>query len=194
MKNLQNNSVTYRKLRIFDFIRLNTMYDELSDKSREFFNLYWLGFNKITLKWFGAQLVLFVSTFTFIKKIMYKVCPRLIFISQIAIVTSKCVGYSFLIVRKKSNNNRFEAEFGICISEKYQGMGIGKNLLQYALDCVDKEPIDIIYLNTRIDNTRALNLYKKFGFKVIKILENEVEWQDKKYDMYQMKKYFNHGN
>lgn len=55
----------------------------------------------------------------------------------------------------------------LCIKNKFRGKGYGKTLLKYLLlKCVERDVYDI-YIKVRSDNTVALSLYKKIGFKVI---------------------------
>ncbi|WP_066873722.1 GNAT family N-acetyltransferase [Clostridium mediterraneense] len=55
----------------------------------------------------------------------------------------------------------------LCIKNKFQGQGYGKILLKYLLlKCFEQNIYDI-YIKVSSDNTVALSLYKKIGFKVI---------------------------
>lgn len=51
------------------------------------------------------------------------------------------------------------------IMKVYQGYGFGKMLLEFALDLCDLSNVKTISLEVRVDNERAINLYKKHGFK-----------------------------
>lgn len=52
----------------------------------------------------------------------------------------------------------------MAVSEKFQGLGIGKLLMEYCLDFAKKSGIKhiIIYSNRRLE--RAVDMYRKFGF------------------------------
>lgn len=52
----------------------------------------------------------------------------------------------------------------MAVSEKFQGLGIGKLLMEYTLDFAKKAGISqiIIYSNRRLE--RAVDMYRKFGF------------------------------
>lgn len=70
----------------------------------------------------------------------------------------------------------FSTEFGkpciwiedIYIKEEYRGLGLGKAILEFILNNYK----DCIYrLEAEEENTRAVALYKKFGFNVLPYLE-----------------------
>lgn len=58
-------------------------------------------------------------------------------------------------------------EFGISVSKKHWGKGIGTALLKCLLQwCKDSKVIRKVNLKVRTDNHTAIHLYKKMGFKV----------------------------
>ncbi|WP_032122993.1 GNAT family N-acetyltransferase [Clostridium amazonitimonense] len=81
----------------------------------------------------------------------------------VAEVEGKIVGFTRC---KGSNLSRFrhKAEFGICISKEYWGHGIGKVLLENILMWADTVGIEKISLTVVETNTKAIQLYKKYGF------------------------------
>jgi len=52
---------------------------------------------------------------------------------------------------------------GICIIDKYCGMGYGKNIMKKLISLQDED----IYLSVDRSNLPGINLYKKFNFKII---------------------------
>lgn len=54
---------------------------------------------------------------------------------------------------------------GMGLLAEYRHMGIGSNLLQSILPDASTKGFSKIALNVRVDNTSAINLYKKFGFE-----------------------------
>ncbi|MBL4936957.1 GNAT family N-acetyltransferase [Clostridium sp. YIM B02515] len=75
----------------------------------------------------------------------------------------KIVGFTRL-----AGNNlkrfRHKSEFGICILKEYWGYGIGRVLLENVLMCADSSGIEKISLTVVETNTKAIQLYKKYGF------------------------------
>ena len=62
-----------------------------------------------------------------------------------------------------------EAElYRIAVLPEYRRKGMGKHLMEAFLDCCPKST-DKVFLEVRSKNTAALELYKKYGFKVINV-------------------------
>ena len=57
--------------------------------------------------------------------------------------------------------------FGFYIRPEFQGQGLGRDLLEAMADVVRRHDGTSLMLSVAPDNTRALNLYLGFGFKVI---------------------------
>jgi len=97
------------------------------------------------------------------EKLIYEdsIAERTLFL--VAEVDGKIVGFT----RCEGNRlNRFKhkAEFGICVLLEYCGAGIGKVLMEHILMWADSIGIEKITLNVVQTNTKAIQLYKKFGF------------------------------
>ncbi len=73
------------------------------------------------------------------------------------------------------NKRNRSAEFGIEIGEiDYRGKGYGSDALQNFLDFMFKHlNLNRIELTTLIDNKKAINLYKKLGFKEIGVIREQ---------------------
>jgi ribosomal-protein-alanine N-acetyltransferase len=59
----------------------------------------------------------------------------------------------------------------VSISEQFQNKKIGSELLSYFLRKISEEGIKFIELEVRTDNKKAINFYKKHGFKI----RNEIK-------------------
>lgn len=81
----------------------------------------------------------------------------------VAEVEGKIIGFS-RCQGSKLSRFRHKAEFGICISKEYWGYGIGRVLLENILMWADAVGIERISLTVVQTNTRAIQLYKKYGF------------------------------
>ncbi|EQB4338311.1 N-acetyltransferase family protein [Clostridium botulinum] len=81
----------------------------------------------------------------------------------VAEVEGKIVGFS-RCQGSKLSRFRHKAELGICISKEYWGYGIGRVLLENILMWADAVGIEKISLTVVQTNTRAIQLYKKYGF------------------------------
>ena len=54
----------------------------------------------------------------------------------------------------------------IAIDTGYRRRGIGKYLLEFALEIIKKNDVEEVYLEVSVKNTAALELYKKYQFQV----------------------------
>lgn len=98
----------------------------------------------------------------------------------VAVINDKIVGFS----RCEGNSlQRYvhKVEFEICVLKDYWGYGIGTNLLKESIDWADSNGIHKITLHVLEENDKAINLYKKFGFKTEGILENDKILSDGQY-------------
>ena len=57
------------------------------------------------------------------------------------------------------------AEFGISIDKAYWNLGIGKALIQAAIECAKTAQYTYLELSVVADNDRAVQMYKKAGFR-----------------------------
>ncbi|MBM3232123.1 GNAT family N-acetyltransferase [Candidatus Pacearchaeota archaeon] len=78
-------------------------------------------------------------------------------------MNEKAIGYfAFRIIR-----NNCELDY-IAVSKDYQGKGYGKKLIDKLLNLCKKLEIDKIKLSVRSSNNIAINLYKLYGFVIIR--------------------------
>lgn len=56
------------------------------------------------------------------------------------------------------------SELSITVLKEYWGKGIGSRLMEMMIDFAKENNIELIYLEARADNERAIRLYEKFGF------------------------------
>lgn len=58
------------------------------------------------------------------------------------------------------------AELGVSVLKDYWGLGVGRSICRVAIDLAAKGGVHKINLKVREDNTRAIELYEKLGFKI----------------------------
>lgn len=90
-----------------------------------------------------------------------------------------------------SSGNKIKArhcgELGIVVTEKYQGKGIGSELIRRLLEWSRGNGITTkVQLDTRKDNEMAVELYKKFGFEIEGELKNTTLIDGQYYHLYVM--------
>lgn len=81
----------------------------------------------------------------------------------VAEAEGKIVGFT-RCVGSKLSRFRHKAEFGICILKEFWGHGIGKVLLENILMWAETVKIEKISLTVIQTNTKAIQLYKRYGF------------------------------
>jgi len=70
------------------------------------------------------------------------------------------------VARLTQSYDRYSAEFAIVVSDRYQGQGIGRELMQRLLDIGRTEDIAVITGYVLPDNQGMLNLAKQLGFEM----------------------------
>ena len=68
-------------------------------------------------------------------------------------------------IKFKCMTSGHRAYVGISIEQKYWGCGLGSYLMQLAIDQTRANGFEQLELGVYSDNSRAIHLYEKFGFK-----------------------------
>ncbi len=175
-------TVTIRKMGINDVLKLKKMYLSLSEDSRKYFHPF--KFNEVYL----VFMFTFLSISNKINKLIKRSFPKLFIMSFIALKDNKTpVGFAYIYNLSKSDDNFWEAkDFGIVIEEKCQGYGIGSKLIQKIINSCIQNRIDKINLTVFAENTNAIHLYEKFGFKLGKYHQKREFWNGNNYPDYNM--------
>lgn len=73
------------------------------------------------------------------------------------------------VVSSVSGRARFahRKELAITVRKDYWGKGIGTGIMKVLIDFAKKSGAEVLELQVRSDNERAIALYKKFGFEKI---------------------------
>lgn len=98
----------------------------------------------------------------------------------VAEAEGKIVGFARCIGHKLSRF-KHKAEFGICILKEYWGYGIGTVILENVLMWADAAGIQKISLNVVHTNTKAIQLYKRYGFIEEGLLRKDRIHKDERY-------------
>ena len=78
-------------------------------------------------------------------------------------------------------------EFGMSVAKKHWGLGIGSLMIDVLINWAkETNIIKKINLRVRTDNTRAVHLYLRKGFKQEGLISKEVYLKGKYYDYYSM--------
>ena len=82
----------------------------------------------------------------------------------------KIVGNA-IVERSRIERYSHRAEISVTVLRDYWGQGIGSRLFEMMLEFARRSGIEILCLEVRSDNARAISLYKKFGFKTVGVYE-----------------------
>ena len=92
-----------------------------------------------------------------------------------AMFVAECDGVivgNAIVERNRVARYAHRAEISITVLREFWGRGIGSRLMEMMIDFSKKTGIEILYLEARADNERAVALYHKFGFRDIGIYKN----------------------
>lgn len=81
---------------------------------------------------------------------------------------------------------KHRVDLAITVLKNYWGNKIGEKLIDYAIEYCKSNCIKKIELTVRIDNKRALKLYKKFGFEIEGEIKNFIYLNGNYYNCYYM--------
>lgn len=99
------------------------------------------------------------------------------------------IGYITVKPRKQSRL-KHTAELTMGVSSGYRGKGVGRELLNRAMNKIAFEKIiEIVYLMVRADNLPASRLYENSGFRQLAILEHDTKSDGKYYDGILMRRF-----
>jgi ribosomal-protein-alanine N-acetyltransferase len=71
----------------------------------------------------------------------------------------------------------------VAVVEAHRGKGVGTRLIQRAIERVRSESAKECYLEVRVTNTQAIELYKRLGFRVVSTLTGYYKDGESAYTM-----------
>jgi len=98
----------------------------------------------------------------FVLRQLYDILPNLFFVAVNELNQIK--GYCFGAI---DDNNKIGWVFALTVLKSEQNKKIGQRLTKEVLIAFKNKSINSIQLTTTPDNTSAINLYKKLGFKKV---------------------------
>jgi ribosomal protein S18 acetylase RimI-like enzyme len=106
-----------------------------------------------------------------------------------ALSDDKPVGTVTYIVSERAKLKHIAQIFGVYVDPDYRGRGIGRKMLETALDLISKNK-DIVKIRLTVNRQRdpAVALYKSLGFLVVGELEKELRVDGVFYDELMMEK------
>ncbi|RUO58743.1 GNAT family N-acetyltransferase [Pseudidiomarina insulisalsae] len=80
---------------------------------------------------------------------------------------AQLVGYSLLLTRK---NSRIWRLYSIAVAAAARGTGVGRKLLEHALNYAREQGAEAVSLEVKVDNKAAIDLYRRYDFEVTELL------------------------
>jgi len=176
-----------RDLRVLDIFSLDKMYDSLSNRSKLFLHLGYLGFESVGFSWFQIHIALFLSSVKVIRKVLKRLFPFLVFFSLIIVdEDNTLIGFSLVKLKGRLKRGGWWAELIMGLRDDYQGMGLGSKLMRASINQARRENIKGIFGTALKINVGTLHFDQKHGFKIKCIVKGGVRWRGRKYDNAEM--------
>ena len=99
----------------------------------------------------------------------------------VATVNDAVIGNA-IVERNRIKRYSHRAEITITIIKEYWGQGVATRLMQMMIDFAKETGVEILYLEVRSDNERAILLYEKFGFSRIGVYDSFFKIDGKYYN------------
>ena len=92
----------------------------------------------------------------------FKMCLQEGYAGWVLEVDKKIIGFIFAAL------NMHECHIlNVCVAHDYQRQGYGRLLIDNTLSHAKKQGVDIIYLEVRRSNVRAISLYRQMAFHLV---------------------------
>lgn len=106
----------------------------------------------------------------------------------VGVINDKIIGYlTFTTMQRGKLMHR--GDMGISVLRDYWELGVGSGLIDYLMKwAADGGQVGKIELQVRVDNLRALELYKKWGFEIEGRISRGMKINSLYYDIYYMGK------
>jgi len=176
-----------RELKAGDIFAIDKLYDSLSERSKLFLHLSYLGFRSISLSWVQVHIALLLSSMKAIRKILKRLIPYVVFFTLV-MTNEECklIAFSFVKLKGRLEPNVWWGELVMCIRDGYQGMGLGSRLMLASKAFSRNEGIKGIFGSALKINVGTLHFDQKHGFKIIRVVRGGVCWHGRRYDNVEM--------
>lgn len=149
-----------------DIVALDQMYDSLSEQTKFFFHPPL--FEGKDLHRLIEKVKLVLSCSLTARKILLKIFPRAVIIPIVAVnKKGKVVGLTYIKIVNWLPRLTYSAVDGTVVTEKYQGKGLGYQMLLVRNKIARAYNIVEIWTYILTLNTKMLHLVNKLGYKVV---------------------------
>ncbi len=99
--------------------------------------------------------------------------PR--YLILVAGIEDQIVGWCRLFPYELGNKSAHVSDMAIGICKDFRGLGIGRTLIEHALEWAKAQNYEKVTLDVYSSNQHALSLYKKMGFQVTGVRYRQVK-------------------
>ncbi len=93
----------------------------------------------------------------------------------------RVVGHASVSLVRKNLRYRHRAQVALLILKEFWGMGIGGKLMQRCIDWCREKGVAQLELSVVADNSRALKMYRSFGFRAVGTIPKALRYMDGTY-------------
>lgn len=83
----------------------------------------------------------------------------------VALIEGEIIASCSVGAREERIRLKHMGNLGICVQKKAWGIGVGNYMMECALEKAKEGGLTKVNLDVRVDNEKAIQLYKKFGFE-----------------------------
>jgi len=106
-----------------------------------------------------------------------------------AISDNRPIGTITYLINERVKTKHIAQIFGVYVDPNFRGRGVGRNMLEKALDLIgENKGIVKVRLTVNPQRTAAITLYKSLGFAIVGELKNELKVGGEFYDEVIMEK------
>lgn len=106
-------------------------------------------------------------------------------VMYVALDGEKIIGNG-IIEHERAKRYTHRATLSITVLRDYWGRGVGSMLMEMMIDFSRESGTEVISLEVRADNERAIALYKKYGFETIGLYKKFFKINGEDHDAYLM--------
>lgn len=99
----------------------------------------------------------------------------------IGVIDNEIVGVAETSYNNKKSRFRHKGHFGIFISKKCWGMGIGGKFMLSHIEWGRQQNLELLMLEVVDTNERAIDFYKSFGFEIVGTVPHGMKYPDGTY-------------
>ncbi|MBI5151595.1 MAG: GNAT family N-acetyltransferase [Candidatus Pacebacteria bacterium] len=115
-----------------------------------------------------VEMMGYPNTLEEITQKLQRICSQVSHVLYIAKDDDKIIGFCHAYIRDLLETPRSVELHGLAVLDKYQGKGVGSQLIKSVEEWTKRQDIHIIVLSSNVSRTQAHGFYEHLGYKKIK--------------------------